>query len=218
LELEIFHQKIIILQSRIIFFFHLNSVAKINILQAHLNKKQIMQKLTFVLSLLLSFSTLQLSAQTAPPSSVFTGRLFTTEGFEIKFKRFKMDSVAYHYQTYVGSPKKHIEADEILRIEKVIGTEAGIWALGMGVGGLLGSIVGADLAEERVGKIDSGKAITYTIAWTAGSTLLGLLIGGTQKKYKTIYENPKYKNNSQSFHFNLIPINKGGAFAFKYQF
>ena len=129
-----------------------------------------------------------------------------------------MDSNTYHYQTYVGSPKKQIEADEILRIEKVTGTEAGIWALGIGVGVFFGTIVGADLAEERRGKTSSGTELTSIIAYTAVSSLIGLIIGSTQKKYTTIYENPTYKKGSQSFHLDLIPMNKGGALALQYRF
>ncbi|MGB1242489.1 MAG: hypothetical protein ACPG49_08205 [Chitinophagales bacterium] len=181
-----------------------------------------MQKLTFFLFLLLLISTLQLNAQTTPPSSVFTGRLFTTEGFEIEFKRFQMDSTAYQYQTVSEGLIKYIEADEILRIEKVVGTETGKWVLGMGGSGLFGSMLGTELGRQRLErqgmKVDTRKTRNYIIGWTVGSALLGAIIGSTKKKYKTIYENPKYKNNTQSFHFDLIPNDKGGSLALRYRF
>lgn len=180
-----------------------------------------MQKFTFFLWAFLCCSV-NLSAQTetttnlSSPSIIQKGRILTTEGYEILFTNLSIESGNYQYQTTKSPDFLPIEESQIIKIETQNGSEAMKWAAGTGGAVLVLGFLRT--SNPRYNLVENETKTTLVIGTAVASALVGGLIGSSKKKYKTVYENPRYKDGYQSFQLQLTPIKKGGMFAFKYQF
>lgn len=155
----------------------------------------------FLLATVTAFITTLANAQTNQlPSAVEKGRLMTTDGQKITFVHLTTGSDSHSYNTPSDNKLQNIPADHVIRIEQQTGTEAGKWALWLGLSGLVGSALGvlsATTEADTYGvETDNSKILPIVFGITAASALIGVAIGSGKKKYKTIYTNPKYESTS----------------------
>ena len=130
------------------------------------------------------------------PATVAKGRLFTLEGKKLEFLNLSTSAEQYTFTDMAINRSQTILPDNVLRIEQQTGTEAGKWALYMGVAGLLGSTAGVLSAindAKYLGlKTNDVNGAPIVVGLTLTSALVGALIGSGKKKYKTVYNNPMY--------------------------
>lgn len=159
-------------------------------------------KRTYVLLALLALTTTFCNAQTELPASVEKGRIMTADGEKIIFAHLQTGVEQHNYKIRPGARAQTIPADNVLRIDQQTGTEAGKWALYMGASGLLVSAIGVANAKIEAKRHNYGtndaKLIPLALGLTAVFALVGVAIGASKKKYKTVYNNPKYGNTPAS--------------------
>lgn len=130
------------------------------------------------------------------PANLEKGRILTTDGKKVLFTKIIAGADTYNFQTSSNSDLQTITTENIIRIEQQTGTEAGKWALWLGLSGLVGSTLGVIEAinENEIRGFDTSKVkpVPIVVGITASSTLIGAIIGSGKKKYKTVYTNPKY--------------------------
>lgn len=142
------------------------------------------------------------------PPQIEKGRILTADGQKITFVNLTAGGDNHSYKTAAGHKAQTIPADNVMRVEQQTGTEAGKWALWLGLSGLVGSVLGVMSANNDLESLGANKVngTPIILGFTAGSALIGAAIGGGKKKYKTIYSNPKYNSTSSA-----VPIRVGLA-------
>lgn len=138
-------------------------------------------------------ATLSIAQTNQLPTGIEKGRILTADGQKIKFTNLTTGSDNHSYKASESNKPQTIPADNVMRLEQQTGSEAGTWALWLGLSGLVGSVLGVVSAKsdlESLGSEVNGAPII--IGFTAGSALIGAAIGASKKKYKTVYSNPKY--------------------------
>jgi hypothetical protein len=177
-----------------------------------------MKNLLF-LFILTNILSLQLAAQS---QSVAKGRFYTTEGTTVKFESLTMGDLEHQYQVGTNKTAQTIAVDKVVRIERQTGSEAGKWALWLGLSGLVGSTLGVLQAHNQNnanGLETSHKAdAPIIIGITAASAGIGAAIGSGKKKYETVYTNPKYGILQPHWQVNLLAYGGGGGMSLKYTF
>ncbi len=152
---------------------------------------------TLVGSLLIC--TQSIAAEAPPGSSslplnLTSGRLFTTEGQEVLFSKLILSGESCEYWSKGLPEAKTLLPDKVLRVERQSGNEAAKWGLIMGLSGLAGSLLGVAQGESQAGgTVSSGAKTGIVVGLTGVSTLVGVLLGASHKKYATVYENPRFE-------------------------
>ena len=120
----------------------------------------------------------------------------TSDGNKIIFTNFVFGDESHQYRDKESGKTQTIPAGNVLRIEKQTGTEAGKWALWLGLSGLVGSTLGVlqgvTDVERLGGSTEKVNVAPIIIGFTAGAALIGAAIGAGKKKYQTIYTNPEH--------------------------
>lgn len=160
-------------------------------------------KNTFFLLLLLSSS---LFAQDLP-ADLGKGRIRTKDGTKITFAEFKFGMENHQYKTTKTSSLKDIAAENVYAVEKQTGTEAGKWALWLGLSGLAGSLLGVAQgnaqAKSQGLESNNSASVGIVVGLTALSAGIGAAIGANQKNYENVYTNPEYGSNQKANSFQL---------------
>lgn len=138
-------------------------------------------------------------AQSELPATIGKGRILTTDGQKITFTHFEAGGENYTYQTGQYENPQAMPPGNVIHIQQQTGTEAGKWALWIGLSGLTGSLLGVLQAQNNINSIGGdANDVNYApivIGLTAGSALIGAAIGSGKKKYETVYTNPEYAGN-----------------------
>ena len=183
-------------------------------------------KRSFFLLAVITASVTLCNAQTNElPPAVGKGRIMTTDGHKIAFIHLTTGSDTHSYKTSANGNLQTIPAGNVMTIEQQTGTEAGKWGLWLGVSGLVGGLLGVLSAKADADlygvETDNSKIVPIVAGVTAASALIGVAIGSGKKKYKTVYTNPKYGNdstpNSVRIGFTCSPKQGIGA-GFQYRF
>ena len=149
------------------------------------------------------------------------GRLYTTEGYEIKFKSLKVKGDLFIYTDSKGRMQT-LELDDVLRLDEQTGNEALRWgSISLGTG-LIGAGIGA-IAITRAQEIDGGtvnkrQRNAFVIGYTAFFTTIGTLMGVSKKKYKTVFDNPTYSSRFKNWNFNATSIQNKPAVGLTFRF
>jgi len=142
------------------------------------------------------------------------GRLYTTEGYEIKFKSLKENKSVLVY-TKKGGKISAINKDEVLRIEAQTGNEALRWGTVSFGATLLGNVIGLiganQNAKDMGGTINKKQLYLVGASTTVFFTSLGILFGASKKKYKTIFENPSFSSKLKNWNINATSIHNKPA-------
>lgn len=149
------------------------------------------------------------------------GRLYTTEGYEIKFKSLQVNDNLIIYKNSKGKIST-IKKNEVLRIDAQSGNEALKW----GSVTLGASLVGAGISAIIInpyqkiggGTIDKRSRNIAIISYTTIFTSLGVLMGISKKKYTTVFDNPSYSSRLRKWQINTTSINNKPAFGFTFIF
>lgn len=138
-------------------------------------------------------------AQSELPATIGKGRILTTDGQKITFTHFEAGGENYTYQTGQYENPQAMPPGNVIHIQQQTGTEAGKWALWIGLSGLTGSLLGVLQAQNSINSVGGdANDVNYApivIGLTAGSALIGAAIGSGKKKYETVYTNPEYAGN-----------------------
>jgi len=138
----------------------------------------------------------------AQTSSIPKGRIFTTDGQKILFTNLTIGETSHSYQGKDGGNFREIPADKVVRIEKQIGSEAGKWAMWLGLSGLVGSSLGvlqAHVNNDALGiETSNSSDAPIIIGLTVASAGIGAAIGSGEKVYETVYTNPLYAYGHQN--------------------
>lgn len=139
------------------------------------------------------------------------GRIKTIEGNKIYFSSIILGKGVHTYKAKDSNTSQTVDIAKVLKVE----VQKGSYVLEVGAGSAIFGLVGSILFIKLFGPIGSDewnsgektKIIAYS---TAGSTIVGILIGSLIKKYKTIYSNPRY---SVDMGIIEVPFNiaRGGA-------
>lgn len=135
-------------------------------------------------------------------TNVSKGRILTNDGYKIQFANLEFGTENHRYQLLNDHVAKEINATEVYKIEQQTGTEAGKWALWLGLSGLVGSLLGVAQANVEApsygAKANNSIAAPLVIGITGLSAGIGALIGSGKKKYKTVYTNPQFGTNEST--------------------
>lgn len=158
-------------------------------------------------------------AQSNDLLSAKKGRLYTIDGYEIKFRSITEDGDHFLFKNK-RKARVHIKKSDVLRIEKQTGSEA--WKYGK-LNTVVGSLTATFLIYVyRENNLYSNifESRRNQVFYIAGSGIvggmIGLLIGGSQKKYKKIYDDQALKdiikNSKNPFRFKLGILNNTPTF------
>ena len=135
------------------------------------------------------------SQQKLFPHSVKKGRLFTSEGFEIKFKGLQEEGDFLFYTSKSEGFKK-IEKSKVLRIEQRKGNEGLKWGTITFVSTALTSWLAmeAALARQNANRnaISNKEKIALISTTAIISGVIGFSMGATKKRYLRIYDDPEF--------------------------
>ena len=172
-------------------------------------------QLISILSLLWGFLPTILDAQDSI-SPIQKGRLNTLEGRQLEFNTLRQEGDKLLFMNKQSLQMQELPLSQVSRIEQQTGTEAGKWGLYFAVSGLVGSTLGVLRARNTVrgwgGEVDSGTAVPIIAGLTAGSGLIGLLIGSSKRKYETVYRNSQFSFHPQRLQWG-IGTHKGQTWA-----
>lgn len=86
-----------------------------------------------------------------------------------------------------------MSVDRIMRVQEEHGSHALEYGLYLGISGMIGAMLGVTQAESDVGGEVNGDAkLAIVGGLTALCALVGVAMGSSQKKYRTVYANPKF--------------------------
>ena len=75
---------------------------------------------------------------------------------------------------------------------------------------MIGSLATVQRGQEQIenvgGESDSGTETAIVVGFTAGMTLVGILIGSTIKEYETVYTHPEFGFKLKEKHFDFIMV------------
>lgn len=130
--------------------------------------------------------------------SLAGGRLFTTEGREVRFAALTLTQQSVQYRPAGQQGTSDLPLGQVLRIDREKGSESLKWGAMLGLSGLLGSLLGVAQAESSrpsgsTSTISSGAKTGLVVGCTGVSVLIGLAIGAGHKIYTTAYENPAHR-------------------------
>lgn len=152
--------------------------------------------------------------------SLKRGRLYTTEGFEVKFLKLNQQGLKYIIEDRKGKMTTY-DQNDILRIDRRSGTEALNWGAYIGSIALLESWLIVKLRENStnfssVDQKDHNRKVI--IGTTIGATLIGLLIGSSKSKYKRVFDDPDLGFAPRKLGFNFSSPNNVSSLTLSYNF
>lgn len=148
------------------------------------------------------------------------GRLFTTEGIEVKFVALNQQGSIFTIQSRKGIFDT-FDKNEVLRIEQRSGSEALEWggylgAIGLVEGMLLAKLIDPPYFSTLRKRRERDRRIVF------GSTLFGALIGFaigySRTKYKRIYDDPAFAFSLKKFSLNFSSPDYISSFTLSYHF
>ena len=152
-------------------------------------------RIFFLFLIFIISNTVHAQSHTEQQNSSFgKGRIKTSEGNKIYFSSITLGQDVHTYLPNGSNLSQTIVVTEVQKIE----VQKGSYALGIGVVsailGFFGSIEFLkSWGDEMVypDEMESNVFIPIMLGSTAGSALIGALIGSRIKKYKTVYTNPE---------------------------
>lgn len=145
---------------------------------------------------LVALATFCLAQSGELPATIEKGRILTPDGLKIVFTHFEAGTNSYTYKSGPYDNPKALSADNVIHIQRQTGTEAGKWALWLGLSGLAGSLLGVLQVQNSYVNSPDVDYTPLVLGLTAGSGLIGAAIGSSKKKYETVYTNSQYGSNS----------------------
>lgn len=148
------------------------------------------------------------------------GRLYTADGFEMKFLNLNQQGEQITIENYKGKFTT-LNKSEILRIDRKSGSEALAW------GGYIGGItflqswllITTIESPLNISAEDQRKKDRIIIAGsTIIGTLVGLLIGGSKSKYQRVYNDPSFALSPNKLGVNFSNPNNISSLTLSYQF
>jgi len=148
------------------------------------------------------------------------GRLYTTEGFEIKFAKLMQYDAKFAVKDFDGKVTVY-DKNDILRIEQRKGSEALAWTGYIGTIALLESWLLVQLNNNlnslRPANPREQNRIVIISSTTIGA-LVGFLIGSTKIRYKKIYDDPDLGFSAPKFGLNFSAPNNVSSLTLTYHF
>ena len=146
----------------------------------------------------------------ARESSYGAGRMNTADGYQIDFSRITLGNNTFIYSPQKSRDTVSIEAAKVLKVEVQSGSRAGEMGALFFISGLIGSLATVQRGQEQIenvgGESDSGTETAIVVGFTAGMTLVGILIGSTIKEYETVYTHPEFGFKLKEKHFDFIMV------------
>ena len=119
------------------------------------------------------------------------GRVSTLDAFTLDFKDLEMNSTTASFYNRETKAEQTLKINEILRIEKYNGTQAGAFGLaGLAIGGLSGALAVAAADKNSYTSLSGGETAAFIAIPAVVCGLVGYLFGRGSDKYETVYENP----------------------------
>ena len=144
------------------------------------------------------------------------GRLNTLEGRQLEFNTLRQEGDKLLFLNSQSLQMQELPLAQVTHVEKQTGTEALKWGLYCAASGFVGSTLGVLRARNSLsylgGEIDGSTAVPIIAGITAGSGLIGLLIGSSKRKYETVYRNSQFSFRSQRLQWG-IGTHKGQTWA-----
>ncbi|MFK7772368.1 MAG: hypothetical protein AB8F94_09515 [Saprospiraceae bacterium] len=138
------------------------------------------------------------------------GRLFTTEGIEVRFVNLNQQGSIFTIQSRKGVFDT-FDQNEVLRIEKRTGTEALAWGGYLGAIGLVEGMLLARVIETPrylIGKERRVRDRRIVLGSTLIGTLIGVVVGYSRIKYEKVYDDPAFSFASQNIGLNFSTPNQ----------
>jgi len=167
-----------------------------------------MERIKYYLSFMICIFILN-SLYSQNDLNVKYGRINTKNGEKIKVKNLAFENNKFRYNNNQSSVVNYMSLDNILKVEKKRGTHALEFGLGLGVAGLLGSVIGSSNSS-----YNEHQQMNFIISYTSLCTIVGIIWGLTQGKYKTVYVNPQYGLLNIKSDYSLNP-NSYALYRFK---
>lgn len=148
------------------------------------------------------------------------GRLYTVDGFEMKFLNLNQQGEKITIENHKGKFTVY-NKNEILRIDQKNGSEALVWGSYIGGFTLLESWLLVTLTKKPsyVSQREQRQQDRIVIIGsTVIGTLLGLLIGSSKSKYKRIYDDPDFTITPNKLGFNFSSPNNISSLTLSYHF
>ena len=148
------------------------------------------------------------------------GRLFTADGFELKFLNLNQQGEKITIENHKGKFTVYDKSD-ILRIDQRSGSEALVWGGYIGGVALLESWLLVEITKSSIFiSADERRRQDriVIIGSTVIGTLVGLLIGGSKNKYKRVYDDPELGFSPDKLGLNFSSPNNISSLTLSYHF
>ncbi len=127
---------------------------------------------------------------TTAPARIDKGRITLTDASRILFSDGQLDGQAVSYTRAGAQADESTALEKVLRVERQKGTHALAYALVCGVGAGVGALMGVSANSNDDVEVSAGTKTAIVGALTGVGVLIGAVIGGAQKRYEVVYENP----------------------------